>query len=310
MNELNLSTSQAGVYNTCVRKWYYSYRRNWKDVGSAASDFGSAWHAAMDSLWMHACNSDLWEQWDAPVEGALFHAKKAFDQTWYDKRPEEEEKDYRNPALGHAMLEAYAAANWDKIKGFELLEIEGSFTVPVQDGLNSAGRIDKVIRDRKTNLTYVVDHKTTGRYSRDFGIQPRWWEAFLMSPQVASYLDYANRTYGEKNVGGFVVDAALVHKTARHFERRVFNRSLPQLKSFRDELALTAAGMQFHDERAFYPKNLSACDDFGGCPYQPLCTQFNEVKDLPSDPPEWAEKVRVSTSTTEDRLGIDTGKRP
>lgn len=310
MGELNLSTSQLGTFNACARRWYYSYRRNWKDTGSVASDFGSCWHAAQDSLWMHASNKDLWEDWDDPKEGALFHAKQAFDRMWADKQPEPDEGEWRGPELAHEMLDAYVAASWDKITELELLATEGSFSVPVEPGLNSAGRLDKVVRDRKTGKVWAVDHKTSSAYSKDYGLQPRWWESFLMSPQVSSYIDYINREYGEKNVGGFIVDAALVHKKVRHFERRMFKRTGGQIKAFLHELSATKAAMDFCDERGYYAKNLGACNDFSGCPYQPICTQFERIEDLPADPPEWAERVVVSNATTEERLGMDTGARP
>lgn len=312
MSELNLSTSQIGTFNACARRWYYSYRRNWKDTGSVASDFGSSWHQAMDSLWLHATNKELWEEWDEPREGALFHAKQAFDAMWGNKQPDPDENEWRGPEIAHAMLEAYVAQYWDKLTGLELLEVEGSFTVPVEEGLNSAGRLDKVVRRREDGKIFCVDHKTAGTwsYSREFGLRPVWWEQFLMSPQVSSYLDYANREYGEANVGGLVVDAALVHKNVRHFEQRVFKRTDGQIKAFLNDLSATKAAMDFCDERSYYAKNLDACSDYGGCPYSPICHQFDRIEDLPADPPEWAERVRVSSATTEDRLGIATGGRP
>ena len=302
---LNLSVSQAGTFTACQRKWFYGYRKRWRDDGSIAADFGSAWHAAMDVVWLHATSEGMGDK-----DAALTNARNAFDRTWGDKRPEVPEDEWRGVELGHDMLELYVAQNWERITGFELLGVETSFKVPLTSEVNAVGRIDKVFRDKRDGRVYVVDHKTCSAYSKADGIRPQWWESFLLSPQVAAYILATRESHPDATFGGFVVDAALVHKTVRHFERRLFNRTDGQMQAYKDETLAIKAGMDAADAAGIYPKNLGACNDFGGCPFAPLCYQFPSVKDLPQDPPEWLHGVYSTNTTTEQRLGISTGGKP
>lgn len=295
--------TRLSAFKRCPRYFYYRHRRDWikEGVSAIALIFGSAWHRAMDSLWLAYSDRRQILTVDQAVDGAHL----AFMQNWIENSlPSEsdltgilsmklvdmsdEEKDFRmrNPMTAKEMLWEYAEKRRAMFldPSFELVAVEQPFAVPLDpddDSLLYVGRLDKVFRYKGQLL--VGEHKTTSAYKAGGPFRGTFLESFSPDAQIDGYAYAAHMLYGDEFKAVWV-DAALVHKDIHDgFLFIPVERQLSQLDGWLWETRQWIHQIEVNDATVYdlgeympaFAKNTNSCwDFFRACPYLSLCKMW------------------------------------
>ena len=275
--------SRLTAFMACPRSYFFRHVKHWGSVSTPIYfTFGSAWHKAMDVIWV---NADKFNQ-----EDLLNMAHYAFNQVW-DFEVEEDYipdiREIRNPGLAREMLFEYLAMRHTQIAAYDVLEVEKAFIVPIIEGTDIfyIGRIDKVFTERAG--FYFAEHKTTTSYKKDGGFQTSFIESFAPNNQIDGYIYQGKVAYGDK-FKGVNIDAALVHKSVHVFKTIPISR-LEQItegwiwetqywiNEIIDNLQFYNNLLESGDEPVYmpaFPKKTSSCMSYQGyttCAYHSLC---------------------------------------
>jgi len=128
---------------------------------------------------------------------------------------------------------------------------------------------------------YTVTHNTTG-----FTISQRFFGEFDLSIQMSMYT-FAGKVIYNMPVKGVIIDGAQIAVGFTRFERGITLRTEEQLNEWYSEMmAVVAEGRarytQWQDSgdalRAF-PRNLTACSNYGGCEFKEICSKGQQFRD-------------------------------
>lgn len=249
---------------SCPRSYQYSVIERLAPANERDSiKFGSAWHAI---LYEHALD---------PVE--LSGAETFVDWVLEKLKWEDPLVDYRTGAKLRRGFRRYLEHHQGS--PFKYVQQEASFRMHI--GLEEPweGRKDAVVtwnsEEGKGTELWVVDYKTTSRLNID------WVDFYRNSNQFKGYYMSAKKEWPE--LAGVVVDVYHATKGAKNgksFEEIEGNRFY-RLPIRYDEYTLAEAERDFavgittskmYKELGYYPKNTSACQQFGTtCPFLELC---------------------------------------
>ena len=149
--------------------------------------------------------------------------------------------------------------------------VELSFTLELSDDVLYCGHLDRVVE--YGGGLYWMDQKTTKTT-----ITPRYFEQFKPHNQFMGYT-WAGKTILQSPVKGGIVDAAQIAVGFTRFERQPITFTAEQLDEWRDNTLHTIKHMQGLTAAGHFPMNLSACGNYGGCPYRTLCQRSPSVRD-------------------------------
>jgi RecB family exonuclease len=153
------SASQLNTYVECPRKWYYRYLcAAVEDKGSSASFYGTAFHAALESLhadYPQPSPADASEM-ERKLEG---YVNVAFD-SFRDKfdTPVELELQRRRARRTARKYVEWLVAEARRAP-FTVVGCELSAELQI-DGFDFIGYIDRLDRDDRTGVVSVIDYKT------------------------------------------------------------------------------------------------------------------------------------------------------
>jgi len=310
--------TRLAAAKTCLRLFYFRHRRHWRREGTAIPlVFGSAWHEAMDQVWLHL---NAGKPDDEVAQLALI----AFDKKWTENGfpgfadwtlDDTARYSPRTPGIAAEMILQYIKHRGDFIRNVEILAIEAPFAVPLTTDTSPSaplaiGRTDKVIGLSRPLLglragVWGIEHKTTAWYKKDGGFRSEWTESFSPNSQVDGYNHQLNMNY--ENARGILVDGALVHKTVHDkFKFIPCDRLLEQLDAWLNETLYYIQQIEENDTnlktevesnlflkegekskflRAF-PKNTESCAGkyMQVCAYRDIC-RFNPNPELLVEPP-------------------------
>lgn len=170
-----MTASRARSARACMRHHEYRYERGMRPVtDDAALRFGTLIHLGLEA-WMLA---------KADRAAAAFAAVQV-------------ESDPFERAKAEALLLGYDARWGDE--PLDVLEVEGSFRLPLLGSWDLGGKRDGIVRDRRTGRVFVIEHKTTTE-----AIEPGsdYWRRLRLDSQVSIYIASAREQ-------GFDVDACL-----------------------------------------------------------------------------------------------------
>ena len=292
--------SMLDSFRTCNRKFFFQHVRHWKPVkASIHLGFGSAWHGGMDVLWSQAKSSltnkeiielafkefmKIWLEADLPLDDEML-------LLYYPK----------TPGRAREMMEFYLERYRESfLKECEIIAIEEAFIIPLSDEdtlMYYMGRWDKIYEYR--NRIYITDHKTTK------SDKSQWANSFSPNNQIDGYLTAGHAVYGDR-FWGVMIDGALCQKGSKKidglppgigFPKIPIQRAFGHLEGWRWETIYTilmlrhnldlleeASKEQCNHLKAF-PKNTTACSNYGGCTYMDICktvTNPNEME-MPED---------------------------
>jgi hypothetical protein len=225
-----------------------------------APDFGKAIHSALDAWYK-----------DKDVDHAIDVFKANFT--------EDADDDKRTYRMGEWILRNYHNKYQDQ--PFKVLATEMEFTLPLPNGNNLIGRIDKVIE--WDGVVWGMDHKTTSM------LGDAYMRMHTPNLQFSGYT-WAIQQLGYPRCQGILVDAILVAKGLLEGKD---GKSLVGLRrdfAYRstgdiDEYILIALEIQ-HDvalceqrKHNGWVPNFDACTDYGECPYRKICKEPVEFRE-------------------------------
>ena len=267
VNKTDYDFTSMSTFQTCRRK--YDLRINKGYVGKVAQtapDFGKAIHLALDSWYADK---------DVDKAVAVFNGAYTEDLEIDDKRTN---------ALGEWIIRNYHTTYRDQ--AWELIESEIEFKLPLPNGNNFTGRVDKIIRWDGT--LWIVDHKTMSSLGQTYH--------YMTEPSL-QFVGYAwamkQRGY---DIKGFILDAILVAKglmpsiSTTTGAKVAANKNLTPLSRYDvyykqehfDEWLDTVTKIQrdikiAEESDEWYP-NFSSCINFIECPYRKVCKEETGIR--------------------------------
>lgn len=278
-----MTTSRFKAYMACEQRHAYRYTEHWEESykGSALM-LGSVFHIGMESWWEHRDSK-------VAVEATRRVSKEL---GLLEHHP------YLDTQV--AALVAMYAEVW-KDDEWEAVEIEREFVADMPDpifggsfnGWKIAGKIDVIVRNKKTGEHYLMDHKTAGQ---DVSDGSPYWQKLIYDPQISMY------HIGAKQLGydikGFIYDVirkpsttpklktpedkvklkkngepyantyledetqesyaarvleAISKDLPRYFRRKIFTRGQKELVRFNQEINMVARRLDMYDKTGFTP---------------------------------------------------------
>lgn len=312
-----LTPSRIKSYSACPRRHYYAYTLGVRSAssGSAASRFGTAAHAAIETYWRERAAGAV-----AALDGdfVLRPAVEAVLADHFDVIGEEAFIRLR------ALIELYCAS-WDT-RSVEVLAVERKFELPLLHPRSGkphphywlGGKIDLLLRLEDGRVA-LIDHKTT---SSDPGAGSDYRRRLLLDPQPTIYLagvealghpadlvmyDVLVKPREERLLATptekrrYTKDGKLYAAQREHdesideFESRIrtkvfenpsdylvtFEVPKPnaELSAMQRNLWAIASELLRVEELGFARQNAGACFDYGGCEYLPVCTREASIDD-------------------------------
>lgn len=259
-HKTHLDYTMMATYLTCPRK--YNFRMNMGLVGKtgmSAPEFGKAIHMALD---------EWYKVKDVDAATVVFKAN-------FEENLELDNK--RTYKMGEWILKNYDEKYRDQ--PFKVLSTEREFEVPLPNGNNLIGRIDKIIE--WDGAVWVMDHKTTSMLGGSF------MAMHTPNLQFSGYV-YAAQQLGYPGCVGVLVDAILVAKGLLESTSRA--KLTPLLRDFAyrseadmDEYLGVITGIQsdikYGEEFMDWQPNWESCTDYGECAYRRICKEPVELRE-------------------------------
>lgn len=261
---------------TCLRKYYYSMIRGIRPKRESVHLlFGGIYASALENFYKYRAAGDS-------IEDALLRVvDEALVASWdFEKGQPKHFDDTKKtrPNLIRTIvwyIDQFAEETEDGIRTYHLQNgkpaVELSFTLEANDEILLCGHLDRVV-DMGGSL-YVMDQKTTGGTVGTY-----YFEQFSPNNQMSLY-SWAGQAILRSPVRGVIIDAAQIAVNFTRFERGITTRSKDQLDEWYEsalytiELARSATALQR------FPMNLSACGNYGGCPFRELCSRSPKVRE-------------------------------
>lgn len=169
----------------------------------------------------------------------------------------------------------------------------GKFSLPLPSGYTFQGKIDKIVRDRRTGKILTVERKTAAQPDDEY------FEDVLLDSQPIGYLLATQRCFGfdAKDVMYDVYGKPgirekkwqtremyieeLGEKYLLDREKLLQRRRMPfdqeVIDSYFWDIDGVAQAIQWHLENAYWPKHHPR-NRIGGCAYKPICLRGDESK--------------------------------
>lgn len=167
-----LTVSRLKTWRDCRRKHRLRYIEGWKPVQEGeALRFGSLMHTGLEAWW----KSDPFERLGSAIVAVAGRGFDAFEQV-----------------AAEELLAGYDRM-WGDDERYEVLAVEETFVIPLvnpETGAPSrtwvlAGKLDGIVRDRRTGSVLILEHKTTTDSFAD-PADP-YWTKLSMDSQVSQY---------------------------------------------------------------------------------------------------------------------------
>lgn len=260
----HISPSSLATFARCPRRFFFRHGCGLSRPGVAtALKFGEAIHHAMP----HAQRKD--------IEAAL----AAFDEVWDEGLADKK----RSRGTAERILRTFISTRSGSIYKLEPpLEMpttlekisadEVPFAVDIEVEVPLVGRIDAIGRHRDTEERFGIEYKTTSEFSQ------RFFEGFVLNPQIACYSLALSLLSPESNFQGVILEALQVALTScktMAVPIRISNHLLGLTVDWCQNLW---AGMQRGEETGEWPQNIAGCNPYASfglpgytCEFIQLC---------------------------------------
>lgn len=253
--------TMLSTFMSCQRR--YNFRMNKGLVGKAsmpAPEFGKAMHKALDQWYKTKDVNDAIE---------VFKAN-------FTEDPDDDKRTYK--------MASWILRNYDekyKDQPFKVLATEQEFTLPLPNGNNLIGRIDKIIE--WDGQVWGMDHKTTSQ------LGDTYMRFHTPNLQFSGY-SWAITKLGFPECRGILVDALLVakgllegkSKTLVPLRRDFAYRNAADIEEYLETVSCIQNRIhlnEIEDDPAFsWTPNWDACTDYGECPYRKICKEPAEFR--------------------------------
>jgi hypothetical protein len=266
------SHSMLALYRACPLRFAYKYREHLVSLQPESrhdADFGNAWDEALNAIYRGASTEA---------------AQQAFAAAYpADRYPDplplwSQGKSFAN---GMAAIAAYEDRWYSDDQFWDVLSVQQRQD-PADERIL---KLDLIVRDRRDQLVYGVDNKTTGKY-----LDAQFWSSFEPDSQVRFYADYINEKYG--HCGGFIINAtSFKHRSKAYtprtgpdkgvqlpagdwfrMERFTINPNEACLQLERDNFTYWTQRIAADEAAGQWGYNTDACYRYGvPCEYLKLC---------------------------------------
>lgn len=141
--------------------------------------------------------------------------------------------------------------------------VELSFAFEISDDIVLTGHLDRVVQEGDRLM--VMDQKTTGGT-----VGPYYFDQYKMSNQMSLYA-FAGTSILRSPISGVIIDAAQIAVNFSRFERGFTPRSKAQISEWLDDALFTIDTARHATAVERFPRNRTACGNYGGCPFRRLC---------------------------------------
>lgn len=290
-----LDNSRISHFKSCPMQFKIRDILHWtRDTAKPAMDFGACFHEGFAALFKNI-NKGFGQ--GELLEMATF----GFQSEWnkkelpsFDDMIAMDDLFPRVPGVAGEMYENYISQKWDWFTEIEVLEVEKPFLVPLitpEDNIlykgepvtvYLCGRRDVVIKDQ--DGIWVVEHKTSSLYSKDYGLQYRFTNGFNPNSQVDTYAYATKLQYGDK-ARGVYINGCLVH-SKRHdiFKVIPIYKSEGMLESWYNDTRFYVEQLLRHQESGYWPHNVQGCyTPYGTCEFKEICETCDDPEKIQAD---------------------------
>ena len=278
---------------TCHRKYYYQMIRNLRPNNTSVHlIFGGIFAKAMENFYKHrvagvereaaikaVVHRALIESWahERTAEGSRIPgtgAPLAFDHAaktrtnlirsivWYLDNYADDEEHYPLAVLpsGEAAVEV-------------TFKLDAGF-----DDILFAGHLDRLVQ--YGGHTYWMDQKTTTTALTSY-----YFRQFDPHNQFSMYT-WAGQIILQSPVKGGLIDAARILPGATEFARQFSLRTRTQLEEWHTNvqkaikrIRQATQAFRHYGSEGHFEMNLSACGNYGGCPFRAICSATPEIRE-------------------------------
>lgn len=278
--------SMLACHALCPRKFLYRYILSLAPKQeSRAAEFGSSIHSGLFVYYSGGSREDA-------LKALILRAREETSPLVLRKNDVDDEDDvHYTVEFGVSLLSQYME-NWPiEDEAWEVLQLstddlaaEKGFAFETPNGEILVGKIDLLVRMKKTGAVRVIDHKTTTKVLND-----RYFSAFNPNNQIEMYLTAIRELLGE-TPEQFVINAIRVKQFKRGGgnagkEDRLFSRCMTSRTDEQLDQRLRQIDYQIAEIRqqidngfdAFYMKAPESCMAFNvPCEYTMLCVAQTE----------------------------------
>jgi hypothetical protein len=271
-----LDSSKMKELARCPRKFFYRYILGFTSNNKSIHPvFGSALHLALEYLYQNGLEGK-----NLPI------AMELFKEEFYQDFPEIVAESFapKSPSYAYKALEGYIKFYGEAdSRNYEVLdtELNGEFFISTEDPTRTMTmKLDVALKDKKTGKIVVMDHKTSQVRSS------MWTNSWILDLQMNNYLLGAIENYGEDKVTGIIVNGLFFTKTKTGSSDSFIR--IPVLYDAVKMVGHLATINWYYDLYEHYmqkfseakendlvlnsfPRNPTACGDYGGCPYHSIC---------------------------------------
>lgn len=158
--------------------------------------------------------------------------------------------------------------------GSPALELSFRLNLPIDspdgDAYLLCGHMDKIANFAER--LQVVERKTT-----TYNLDDRYFKRFTPDIQISIY-DFAGSMVLPEKIDGVLIDAAQCGVTFSRFRRDFAPRKPAQREEFMKDLVRWIASAERCSHEDYWPKDESACGDYGGCMYRGICSRDPSVR--------------------------------
>lgn len=265
-NKKSFDYTSMADFLYCRRMYDLRHNKGWKiNKPATALSFGGAIGKALDSWYT-----------DKEVDKAI--------QIFKENYTEDTEDDKRTYRLGEWILKNYDKRYQDQ--PWKLISRELEFSVPLPNGNNLIGRIDKVVD--WNGAVWGVDHKTTSQLGPQF---------FNFSEPNLQFMGYSYALIAKGyDVKGFVVDAILVAKglipqtsslgkpippstSLTPLARYDIYHKPEHIAEWLDSVQKIQADIkQCEETNTWYPNFTSCVGKYGDCQFRKVCKEEEKYR--------------------------------
>jgi hypothetical protein len=272
-------STSLGYLKTCPRLYYYHMIEGWASEGESVHlRFGIEFHRALQDY-------DMLKADGAKHDEAVNTAVDDLVRRIEDFNPDMETKagKYKNQdSLVRLVVDYLDYFKDDPAKTYIMADgspaVELSFRFELDLGPISnmtqpyllCGHLDRIV-DFQDNL-YVMDRKTTTTTPSTY-----YFNQWSPSNQMTLYT-LASQIILDSPIKGVIIDAAQVLIGSSRFVRGFTYRTPDQLDEWLSDLGLWLERAETYATNNYWPQNDTACDKFGGCRFQEVCSKSPKVR--------------------------------
>lgn len=271
---------------SCMRKYYYTMIRGIKPRRQSVHlIFGGIYASALEHFYKYRAEGmsiddalreivreALIESWDHECDAEGNRIAGTGQPTYFDDTKKTRVNLIRTIVW---YIEQFAIESEDGIRTYHLQSgkpaVELSFTLEMDEDILYCGHLDRVVEFG--DALYVMDQKTTGGTVGTY-----YFDQFSPNNQMSGYA-WAGQAVLHSPVRGVIIDAAQIAVNFTRFERGITTRTRDQLEEWHRSALWTIKTARQLTMLEEWPMNLSACGNYGGCPFRQLCSRSPSVRE-------------------------------